>query len=341
MMKSLRLVLSLLLVAAPALAADPVVVHNFDQPSMDASHGLELSDDLRIGGKDAPVHFGNIVHLASDSKGQIIVADYTQNEIRRFAADGTLIGPIGKAGDGPGEYRFVVAIGVDAKDNLYVVGSKRVRMYDASDKFVSDFRDDSPNLVRSLRALPDGSLFLAEYDAQTNTVLQKYAGMKRVTQFGAPFKFSGQYADQMMMAYAGGFIDVGADGMIYYSQMSPYEIRKYTPSGDLLLQIFRENNFVTPPHLEKKGGSMIFHPNSGSVGIFALPDGKLLNVIGIVDADGKPSSTVLDLFDGEGHMLLSHRLERYFTPQWCDPSGNLYTFDADNLAVVRSRLAIH
>jgi hypothetical protein len=66
MMKSLRLVLSLLLVAAPALAADPVVVHNFDQPSMDASHGLELSDDLRIGGKDAPVHFGNIVHLASD-----------------------------------------------------------------------------------------------------------------------------------------------------------------------------------------------------------------------------------------------------------------------------------
>jgi hypothetical protein len=40
-------------------------------------------------------------------------------------------------------------------------------------------------------------------------------------------------------------------------------------------------------------------------------------------------------------LLLSHRLEHYFTPQWCDPSGNLYTFDPDSLAVVRSRLTIH
>jgi 6-bladed beta-propeller len=339
-MKSLLFVLPFLL-AAPALAADPLVVHNFDQPAWDASHGLELSNELRIGGGQSQIQFGNIVRIACDSKGQIIVADYTRNEIRKFGADGALIGPIGKAGDGPDEYRFVVAIGEDSQDNLYVVGSKRVRVYDATGTFVTDFRDNSPNLVRCVRVLPDASLLLAEYDAQTNAVLQKYVEKKHAAHFGAPFNFSGQYKDEMMMAYAGGFIDVGADGMIYYTQMSPYEIRKYTPSGDLVMQVFRENSFVTAPHVERKGGSMIFHSYSGSVGIFALPDGKLMNVVGVVDGDGKPASTVLDVFDSEGHLLLSHRLERYFTPQWCDPSGNLYTFDPDSLAVVRSHLSIH
>jgi hypothetical protein len=340
-MKHILFVLSFLLPIS-AFAAEPVVVHNFDQPAWDAGHGIELSDDLRIGGSTAAqVQFGKIIRLACDSKGRIIVADYTQNEIRRFDAGGKLLGPIGKAGDGPGEYRFIVAIGVDAKDNLYVVGSKRVRVYDAGGNFVSDFRDDSPNLVHCVRALPDGSLLLAEYDSQTNTVLQKYVATKHDAHFGAPFKFGGQFASEMMMAYAGGFIDVGADGMIYYTQMSPYEIRKYTPSGDLVMQIFRENNFVTAPHVEKKGSAMIFHTYSGSTAIFALPDGKLLNVVAVVDADGKPSRTVFDLFDKEGHLLLSHPIDRYFTPQWCDSNDNLYTFDADSLAVVRSRLTIH
>ncbi|HKW13825.1 MAG TPA: hypothetical protein VJS69_05005 [Candidatus Krumholzibacteria bacterium] len=340
-MKSPLFVLPFFL-AAPALAADPLVVHNFDQPAWDASHGIELTEDLRIGGKDQKdIVFEKIVYLASDSKGQIIAADYMKNEVRKFGADGKLIGPIGKAGDGPDQYRFIVAIGEDSKDNLYVVGSKRVRVYDATDAFVTDFRDNSPNLVRCVRTLPDASLFLAEYDTQTNSVLQKYVEKKHAAHFGAPFNFSGQYKDEMMMAYAGGFIDVGADGMIYYTQMSPYEIRKYTPSGDLVMQVFRENSFVTAPHVERKGGSMIFHSYSGSVAIFALPDGKIMNVVGIVDGDGKPSSTVLDVFDSEGHLLLSHRLERYFTPQWCDPSGNLYTFESDSLAVIRSRLTIH
>jgi len=339
--KPLLFVLPLFL-AAPALAADPIVVHNFDQPAWDASHGIELSDELRIGGgSQGQVKFGNIVHIVSDSKNQIIVADYSQNEIRRFGADGKLMGSIGQAGDGPDQYRFIVAIGVDAKDNLYVVGSKRIRIYDATDKYVTDFRDASLNLVRGVRALPDGSILLAEYDARTNTAVQKYVANKPTDHFSDAFKFNGQNADQMAMAYAGGFVDVGADGMVYYTQMSPYEIRKFTPSGDLVMRILRENNFVTAPHLEKKGGSMIFHAYSGSVAIFALPDGKIMNVIGIVDAEGKPASTVLDLFDNEGHLLLSHRLERYFTPQWCDPSGSLYTFDADSLAVVRSRLSIH
>jgi len=120
--------------ATSSFAAEPLVVRNFDQPAWDKTHGIDLAEDLRIGGKDQEdVVFGTMVHITADSKGQIIVADYAQNTIEKFAADGHLIGPIGRGGDGPGEYRFVVAISVDPKDNLYVAGSNRVRVYDSSD----------------------------------------------------------------------------------------------------------------------------------------------------------------------------------------------------------------
>src|SRR5262245_26120616 len=112
---------SLLLLPTASFAADPVIVRTFAQPAWDASHGIELKEDLRIGGKDQDeIVFGTNIHLTVDSKGQIIVADYTQNMIRRFGADGKLMGPIGRVGEGPGEYRFVSAVTVDAQDNLYV-----------------------------------------------------------------------------------------------------------------------------------------------------------------------------------------------------------------------------
>jgi hypothetical protein len=339
--KRLLFVLSLLLPVS-AFAAEPLVVRNFDQPAWDATHGIELTEDLRIGGSKQPdLRFGKIVHVACDSKGQIIVADYEKNEVRKFAADGKLIGPVGRAGDAPGEYRFVTAISVDPKDNLYVVGSNRVRVYDATDKNVADFSDASPGFARAVRALPDGGVLLAEYDRPTKTVLQKYVAEKHAAHFCAAFKPESRYADELMMSTAGGFIDVGSDGMIYYAQMSPYEVRKFTPAGDLVMQIFRENNFVTAPRVEKKGADMTFYPYSGSTAIFVLPDGRFVNMVGIIGADNKPKSTVLDLFDVDGHLLLSQQIDRFLSPQWLDPSGNLYTFDADDLAVVRSRMTIH
>jgi len=340
-MRSVIFVL-LLAFASTSFAAEPLVVRNFDQPAWDKTHGIELAEDLRIGGKDQEdVVFGTMVHITADSKGQIIVADYAQNTIEKFAADGRLIGPIGRGGDGPGEYRFVVAISVDPKDNLYVAGSNRVRVYDASDKYITDFRDASGNYMRAVRGLPDGSVLLAEYDRPTKSVLQKYVDNKHTGHFGDAFKPSSPYAEEMMLSYAGGYIDVGADGMIYYTQMSPYEIRKFTPSGDLVMQVLRENDFVTAPRVEKKGSSTTFFPFSGSNAIFVLPDGKFLNVVGIVGTDNKPTATVLDLFDTEGHLLLSQRLDHFFAPKWCDSSGNLYAFDGADLAVVRTRMTIH
>lgn len=339
-MKRALFVLSLILPVA-SFAAEPVVVRNFSQPARDATHGIDLSEDLRIGGKDQDdIIFGTNVYLAVDSKGQIITADFTQSLVRRFGPDGTLIGPIGRTGEGPGEYRFPSVMAVDSKDNLYLAASRRFTVFDAGGAYVRDFRDETDAYAISLRALSDGSVLVAEYDRPTKTVLQKYVAKNRTQHFCEAATLESQKADPLGAWGLGGYIDVGSDGMIYFTQLTPYEIRKFSPSGELTMQVFRDNDFVTSPVIAKKGSSATYLPWSGSLAIFVLPDGKFLNVVGLFK-ENKPAATVLDLFDTEGHLLLSQRLDRFYVPQWLDNSGNLYSFDRDDLAVVRSRMTIH
>jgi hypothetical protein len=339
-MKRLLLALPFLLPVS-AFAAEPIVVRNFDQPAWDNTRGIELTENLRIGGvDDDSVVFGQMVTIAVNSKGEIITADYKQNLVQRFDATGNLIGPIGHVGDGPGEYRFVVAVSVDAKDNIYVAGGHRISIFDATGKFASDFREISDSYPRSIRVLPDGALIVSEFDRQSNTTLQRYVNGKHSQHFVAAFKPTGPYPFEAQNFAAAGFIDIGPDGNIYYSQMVPYEIQKLTPAGVPLMRILRENDFVKEPVIEKKGGGMSFSGLSGSSGIFVLPDGRILNIIS-VPGDGDKMSTVIDVFDTEGHLLISKRLNQSLVLRWMDVAGNAYAFDRDGLAVVRYNVAIH
>lgn len=317
------------------LAAEPVIVQNSDKPLWDSTHRIDFKENLRIGDdEDDDKMFGQRISIAADSKGRIIVADYNQNLVRRFNATGEFLGAIGRGGEGPGEYRNIMVIATDAKDKIYVGGQGRISIFDGNGVFIREFMDDSHGVARSIRSLSDGSVVISEYDYPTDTALQKYVDGKHTAHFCDVFKLS-QEDKMALMGYLGGCVDVGSDGMIYFTQISPYEIRKFTPAGDLVTRIQRENDFVSFPKVEKIDNGTRISGGCGSFGIFVLPDGKFVNVI--LGA----KMTILDLFDRDGRLLLSQRLEKPFHPQWVDVAGNAYWFDHDALEVVRARMTIH
>lgn len=324
-----------MLLSVSARAAEPVVVQNSDKPLWDSTHSIDFKENLRIGDdEDDNKMFGQRISLAADSKGRIIVADYNQNLVRRYNASGEFLGAIGRGGEGPGEYRNIMIIATDSKDNIYIGGQGRVSIFDGGGAFVREFMDESHGVARGIRSLSDGSLLISEYDYPTDTALQKYVDGKHVAHFCGVYKLAEE--DKMaLIGYLGGSLDVGPDGSIYFTQICPYEIRKFTPAGDLVMRVKRQNDFVSFPKVEKIDNGVSISGGCASWGIFVLPDGKFINLVA-----GR-NINVFDLFDKDGRLLLTQRSEKSFVPQWLDAASNAYWFDHDALEVVRARVTIH
>lgn len=84
---------------------------------------VRLSEDLEIGVLDGPTElvFGEISRLAEDPHGGIYVLDSQVPEIRHFDPTGEFVGPVGRSGEGPGEYGHLsLGMVVDSAGVLYV-----------------------------------------------------------------------------------------------------------------------------------------------------------------------------------------------------------------------------
>lgn len=101
-----------------------VLVSSADR-EMHGEGGFRLVEDLRIGDVlgEGPGALGNVVSLAVDGHGAFYVADRTARQVLVFDAEGTFVRSLGRAGDGPGEFRWAlggVGIAWQAPDRLWV-----------------------------------------------------------------------------------------------------------------------------------------------------------------------------------------------------------------------------
>lgn len=114
---------------------------------------LRAVDELRIGSVqgDSASTFGLVTDLAVTDDGTIWVVDYQGPVLRRYDHRGRFIGDVGRAGEGPGEYRQPIELELtrDGRLALWDFGNRRISVYE-----------------------PDGT-FLASHQVPTNTL---YAG---------------------------------------------------------------------------------------------------------------------------------------------------------------------
>jgi len=140
---------------------------------------------------------------------------------------------------------------------------------------------------------------------------------------------------------AGGTIDIDNDGHIYYTQIWPYEIRRFSAKGELVATISPINRHIASPVIEERSEEIVVGPVAGSFGIVVMngPNKRILNVTRSPTSSTGKMVTVLDLFDPDGTLVASCRSTPELKLVCQDADGRLYGIDGDDKPkLVRYRL---
>jgi len=95
--------------------------------------------EIGISEGDENYIFGSINDVEVDELGNIYILDGKMSRIVKFAKNGEFICKFGKKGQGPGEFQFPEAVVLDSNRLIYVLGSRRVLVFNEHGKFVHSF----------------------------------------------------------------------------------------------------------------------------------------------------------------------------------------------------------
>lgn len=123
---------------------------------------------LQIGVPDGDERYllHNVQDIATFSDGRVAVANGGSQEIRIYGPDGAYVRTIGRAGDGPGEFRSLASVDVTAADSIVAFdsGGRRVSVFDSSGVYARSWAFESPGrgiYPGKARVLEDGTVVIA------------------------------------------------------------------------------------------------------------------------------------------------------------------------------------
>jgi hypothetical protein len=321
--------------STPALADEPPTIHASEPGLWDESgRKLELTEDLAIGVEDGDEDyvFGKIGEMTVDADGNLYVIDTGFICVKKFNSDGEFLLQFGQEGEGPGEFRNPLAIATDAEDRVYVAGfGTIVNIFDSDGTYVGGFSENLFGLTNALQVATDGTVFAVSYDESTDKMIQVYSPQHEYVRTFCDSWAAGTDTplDEKRMS-AVGRIDLAPDGTLYYAQGHPYEIRQFAADGTLLRRIVRENDFMVPIKVTRSGDRVSFRVGSACYRIVVFADGSFLNATRVPSyKDDKDIdwTTVLDLFDREGRLLATTRVEGNRFLGCADNEGRLWWSD--------------
>lgn len=163
------------------LPSGRVVVSSADRGMHDEGGGLRLVEDLRIGDVlgEGPGALGDVVSLAVDGQGAFYVADQSATQVLVFDSEGAFARSLGRAGDGPGEFRWLlggVGIAWQSPDRLWVSDPPSLAVMDTGGSL----------LATSFRGLDLGSAVSPQVDQAGSA----YYGHRAPWSPGEPFNLA-------------------------------------------------------------------------------------------------------------------------------------------------------
>mgnify|MGYP006285516085 CR=1 FL=1 len=281
------------------------------------------------GGKLGP--FAYISSMVAAPSGDIWVADSHNEEIVALSARGEQLREIASSGSGPGEVKKPMMM-------TALPGERGVAVYDAEHLAIELFGPDGafreriplserPIFLKGFVALSDGRFAMS---GGYRTAASSIRLIDREGEAGEGFltrrslEGEGRIARRAALNLAGGALARDGSGRLLFSKAAPHRVfRLDLETGERTVLAEDEDLLAYPGrsfYEETESGAWdpsFEYPRSVFVG--RLQDGRILNVIRYQER----GETLFQLYDGNGQLVDSLRVEKAYTPHALTGDGRL------------------
>ena len=272
---------------------------------------IELHEDIE------PISV--IVGFSVDSRGNILIGDLQNHNIKIYDQNGNLLKIIGRQGEGPGEFRMIRGIDIDFNGKIYVsdMTNRRISIFDSSGNFLNSFivTESHPCdriklygdhiFIGGLKQIIEKStssyaygLYIHIYDKKGNFIKSFYPTNKRALKLNVIGPF---------VAF-----DISKEGYIYCVQRTFYEISKYSSNGEFIKSFSRKAAFYRPvikqPETVKTRAELDqwYEKWHQVLGLFVLDNYIIVQIL-----IRKPSKYAIEIYDSKGHFISGPILTPY------------------------------
>jgi hypothetical protein len=248
-MRRFALLMSLILFASCASEKTPV-----DSP-LTASEIRKLQDANTIEDifdKESEIQLSTsaecaialITDIEVDAKGNYIVADgWQQRAVFIFGHDGKFLKELGKQGQGPGEYSTPVSIDISSKQEILVADylANKIHVYDENYNFIRSIIC-KPKIYHFIHLNSRDEIFIYSgavnpFRKESYNTIRKYDNQGKEIHSFAPLPE--EVLDVKFSATQDG-MTIDKNDFIYEMNPLHYNVRKFTPEGDLAKSFTRK-----------------------------------------------------------------------------------------------------
>lgn len=344
----LTLLLIILINPSPAMAQGTVqVIENKDKPS--GSETLVLKKKMTIGKlEQGGSAFGAIAAPGVTADGRIVVLDSIDKKIKIFDSSGKPLREFGREGQGPGEWISPLILQMISDEEIMVsdTGNRKLVYFDLEGKLIKEVSYakriniakiyDSQGQYVACEIGPEaGSIAftVAKYDAN-------FSQLFKIDTLLTPLPLGGTKINFFDFVYD---FCLDSAGNIIYSQTKDYEIKYFTPDGQLFKIVRKKYRPQTISEKDKEE-MLSMMPKTGAVNMkemvvfpekyppfrsFCLDEQNRLYVR-TYEKGKTPGSYLFDIFNPEGKFIARCEIPSSFVGSQLVWKGNrLYNVEKD------------